>query len=219
MLIGGISFNAHFMAWRTFQLHRYGQDTQTRAFVITVLCATAATTVVLASTRTYRTLIEALRYGLFEVASVITTTGLLDRRFLRLAARAACADDLPELRRRLRGLDRRRASRSMRFLVLGKQAGVHIHKLIHPQAVRRIKIDGQVVPDSVVESVGGFFVLYVAVFAGFMIIVMMDGMDQSTAFGAVATCINNTGLGLGSDAANVRRRSARTARSCSRSRC
>jgi trk system potassium uptake protein TrkH len=56
------------------------------------------------------------------------------------------------------------------------------------------------VPDSVVESVGGFLVLYVAVFAGFMIVAMMDGMDQSTAFGAVATCINNTGLGLGSDA-------------------
>ena len=85
----------------------------------------------------------------------------------------------------------------IRFVVLGKQAAVHIHKLIHPQAVRRIKVDGQVVPDSVVESVGGFFALYVAVFAGFMMVAMMDGMDQVTAFGAVATCINNTGPGLG----------------------
>ena len=41
----------------------------------------------------------------------------------------------------------------------------------------------------------------VAVFATFMIIAMMDGMDQSTAFGAVATTINNTGLGLGIDSA------------------
>ena len=85
----------------------------------------------------------------------------------------------------------------IRFVVLCKQAAVHIHKLIHPQAMRRIKVDGVVVSDSVVESVGGFFALYVAVFAGFMMIAMMDGMDQVTAFGAVAISINNTGPGLG----------------------
>jgi trk system potassium uptake protein TrkH len=73
---------------------------------------------------------------------------------------------------------------------------------VHPQAVRRIKADGLVVPDSVIESIWGFFVVYVALFALLMIVVMMDGMDQITAFGAVATCINNLGPGLGDVAAN-----------------
>jgi len=199
MLIGGISFNAHFVAWRTFQLHRYGQDTQTRVFAITVVCATLAATFVLAATRTYDTVLGSLRYALFEVVSMITTTGyaVADFSVWPLA--------LPVLMIFLTFVGGCAGSTSgglkiVRFLVLGKQAGVHIHKLIHPQAVRRIKVDGQVVPDSVVESVGGFLVLYVAVFAAFMIIAMMDGMDQSTAFGAVATTINNTGLGLGTDA-------------------
>ena len=89
----------------------------------------------------------------------------------------------------------------IRFVVLGKQAGVHVHKLIHPQAVRRLKVDGQIVPDTVIESIAGFFAVYVAVFAVFMLLVMLDGMDQVTAFGAVATCINNVGPGLG-DVAN-----------------
>jgi trk system potassium uptake protein TrkH len=35
-----------------------------------------------------------------------------------------------------------------------------------------------------------------------MITVMMDGLDQITAFGAVATCINNVGPGLGEVASN-----------------
>jgi len=137
---------------------------------------------------------------LFEVASVLTTTGysIADFSVWPLA--------LPALMIFLSFVGGCAGSTSgglkiVRFLVLGKQASVHIHKLIHPQAVRRIKLDGQVVPDSVVESVGGFLVLYVAVFATFMIIAMMDGMDQSTAFGAVATTINNTGLGLGIDSA------------------
>jgi trk system potassium uptake protein TrkH len=196
MLIGGISFNAHFIAWRTLQLQRYGQDTQTVAFLSTVVVATVAATLVLAVTGTYGGVAQALRYAAFEVATVITTTGftLADFSLWPLA--------LPVLMIFLSFLGGCAGSTSggmkvIRFVVLGKQAAVHIHKLIHPQAVRRIKVDGQAVPDSVVESVGGFFALYVAVFAGFMMVAMMDGMDQVTAFGAVATCINNTGPGLG----------------------
>jgi trk system potassium uptake protein TrkH len=196
MLIGGISFNAHFIAWRTFQLHRYGQDTQTVVFLSIALVATVAATLVLAITGTYETFLQALRFAAFEVAAVITTTGftLADFSLWPLA--------LPVLMIFLSFVGGCAGSTSggikvIRFVVLGKQAAVHIHKLIHPQAVRRIKVDGVVVSDSVVESVGGFFALYVAVFAGFMMIAMMDGMDQVTAFGAVATSINNTGPGLG----------------------
>ena len=64
--------------------------------------------------------------------------------------------------------------------------------------IRRIKVDGQVVSDTVIESVGGFFAIYVGAFAAFMILAMMDGMDQVSAFGAVASAINNVGPGLGS---------------------
>jgi trk system potassium uptake protein TrkH len=196
MLIGGISFNAHFIAWRTFQLQRYGQDTQTVVFLAIVAVSTVVATLVLAVTRTYPSLVDALRYAAFEVVAVITTTGytLADFSLWPLA--------LPVLMIFLSFIGGCAGSTSggikvIRFVVLGKQAAVHIHKLIHPQAVRRIKVDGVVVSDTVVESVGGFFALYVAVFAVFMMLAMMDGMDQITAFGAVATSINNTGPGLG----------------------
>jgi trk system potassium uptake protein TrkH len=201
MLIGGISFNAHFIAWRTLQLQRYGQDSQTRVFAIIVVVATIAITAVLASTRTYPTIIESLRYGLFEVATVITTTGfsLADFSLWPLA--------LPVLLTFIGFVGGCAGSTSggikvIRFMILGKQAGVHIHKLIHPQAVRQIKIDGQIVPDSVIESVGGFFAIYVGAFAVFMTLAMMDGMDQVSAFGAVAACLNNVGPGLGAVANN-----------------
>jgi trk system potassium uptake protein TrkH len=201
MLIGGISFNAHFIAWRTLQLQRYGQDSQTKVFVIVVLITTVAATAVLAATNTYTTLLESLRYGLFEVASVITTTGfsLADYSLWPLA--------LPVMLTFLGFIGGCAGSTSggikvIRFMILGKQAAVHIHKLIHPQAIRRIKVDGQVVSDSVIESIGGFFAIYVGAFAVFMVLVMMDGMDQISAFGAVATSLNNVGPGLGTVANN-----------------
>jgi trk system potassium uptake protein len=49
----------------------------------------------------------------------------------------------------------------------------------------------------VIESIGGFFAIYVGAFAFFMMLAMMDGMDQVSAFGAVASAINNLGPGLG----------------------
>jgi trk system potassium uptake protein TrkH len=64
-------------------------------------------------------------------------------------------------------------------------------------AIRRMKVDGLPLPDPVVEAVGGFFAVYIVMFFIFMALAMMDGMDQVTAFGAVAATISNLGPGLG----------------------
>jgi trk system potassium uptake protein TrkH len=196
MLIGAISYNEHFIAWRTLQLQRYGRDTQTRAFVLLVAVAIALTTLVLLVTRTYETPVEALRYASFQVVSVFTTTGfgIADFSLWPLA--------LPILLI-FTGLIGGCAGSSaggikvIRIVVLFKQVGIHIHRLIHPMAIRRMKVDGQPLSDGVVEAVGGFFAVYIVMFFIFMALAMMDGMDQVTAFGAVAATISNLGPGLG----------------------
>jgi trk system potassium uptake protein TrkH len=63
--------------------------------------------------------------------------------------------------------------------------------------VKPIRVDGRVVPDEVIDGIWGFFMIYVAVFAVLMVLLMLGGMDQVTAFGAVAACLNNLGPGLG----------------------
>jgi trk system potassium uptake protein TrkH len=195
MLVGAISFNVHFLALRTLKLQRYGDDAQTRVFGMTVVASIAAVAVVLAVANTYGDLRLTLRQAAFGVVSMITSTGF------NAADYAAWPLALPVFLIFLSFVGGCAGSTSggikvIRFIVLGKQAAVHVHKLIHPQAVRRMKIAGQVVPDSIVESVGGYFALYMAVFAILMLGAMMDGMDQVTAFAAVATCINNAGHGL-----------------------
>ncbi len=146
---------------------------------------------------TYPSLPAALRHGLFASVASVSTSGftIADFALWPLALPAllifsmfvgGCAGSSAG------------GMKVIRYVVLFKQVGVHIHRLIHPQAIRRMKLDGQPVPDSVVEAVGGFFAVYVVVFVIFMVLAMMDGMDQITAFGAVATSINNAGPGLGS---------------------
>jgi trk/ktr system potassium uptake protein len=199
MLIGGISFNVHFIAWRSLQLGRYFHDTQVRAFLLTVLGIAIAVALMLVITGTADAL-KSIRYAVFEVVSIITTTGFGIADFslwpLALPVVLTFAGFVGGCAGSTAG-----GIKVIRFIVLGKQAGVHVHKLIHPQAVRRLKVDGQIVPETVIESIAGFFAVYVAVFAIFMMLVMLDGMDQVTAFGAVATCMNNVGPGLG-DVAN-----------------
>jgi trk system potassium uptake protein TrkH len=54
----------------------------------------------------------------------------------------------------------------------------------------------------VVEAVWGFFSAYAAVFVICMLLLLASGVDNMTAFTAVAACLNNLGPGLGDVAAN-----------------
>ena len=60
----------------------------------------------------------------------------------------------------------------------------------------------RVLPERTIQAVWGFFSLYVATFVVLMVAMMALGVDQVTAFSAVATCINNVGPGLGKVATN-----------------
>jgi trk system potassium uptake protein TrkH len=195
-LIGAISFNEHFIAWRTLQLTRYGKDTQTRVFLTIVVVLVAVTTSVLYVTGTYESLGESLRYASFEAVTIITTNGYMIADFslwpLALPVLLIFSGFIGGCAGSSVG-----GIKVIRFIVLFKQVGLHIHRLIHPQAVGRMKLNGQPLPDSVVDAVAGFFAVYVVVFLIFMALAMMNGMDQVTAFGAVSAAINNVGPGLG----------------------
>ena len=195
-MIGAISFNEHFIVWRTLQISRYGKDTQTRVFLIIVLAFIAVSTAVLYATRAYPSLAESFRYASFEVVTIVTTNGYMIADFslwpLALPVLLVSCGFIGGCAGSSTG-----GIKVIRFVVLFKQVGIHIHRLIHPQAIRRMKLDGHPLPDSVVDAVAGFFAVYVIVFIIFMALAMMDGMDQVTAFGAVASTINNVGPSLG----------------------
>ncbi len=92
----------------------------------------------------------------------------------------------------------------IRFVIIGKQGVAHV-RASHSSDARYlpIKVDGTCRPGARERSVSaGFFAIYVVIYAATMLLLMMDGMDQVTAFGAVAACINNLGPGLGNVAVN-----------------
>lgn len=90
----------------------------------------------------------------------------------------------------------------IRLVLLFKQGMRELTRLVHPKAKILVKVGNHPMPDSVIEAVWGFFATYVALFAMMLLIMMAFGLDQVTAFSAVAACLNNLGPGLGEVGAN-----------------
>ncbi len=85
----------------------------------------------------------------------------------------------------------------IRALLLLKQGLREIMRVIHPNAQIPVKVGNKAMPERVISAVWGFFALYVAAFSVMLLLLMATGMDQVSAFSAVAACLNNLGPGLG----------------------
>ena len=85
----------------------------------------------------------------------------------------------------------------IRAVLLYRQWRREIVRLIHPHAMLPLKLGGKPVSDTVSNAVWGFFSVYVVVYAIMLIAMMATGLDQVTAFSAVAATLNNLGPGLG----------------------
>ncbi len=201
MLLGGISFNVHFLFFHGRGISCYWRDPQVRTFIIVIACLIATTAMLLYLGGSYVSPLEALRYGAFQVVSIITTTGYTTTDFslwpFALPLLLMFAGHLGGCAGSTSG-----GIKVIRAMVLGKVGIREMLRLIHPSMVRPIKISGRVVPKPVLDAVWSFFSVYVAVFIGLMILVMATGVDQVTAFGAVTATLTNIGPGLG-DAATT----------------
>ena len=90
----------------------------------------------------------------------------------------------------------------IRWLLIYQQGKREVVRLIHPSAQIPVKVGSKALPERVISAVWGFFSLYVVTFSAMLLILMATGLDQVTAFSAVAACLNNLGPGLGDVGAN-----------------
>lgn len=196
MILGGISFNVHFLFLHGRGISAYWKDPQVRTFLIAIAGLIAGIAVLLYLGGSYDSPLAALRYGAFQAVSIITTTGYTTTDFsvwpLAIPLLLMFAGHIGGCAGSTSG-----GIKVIRIMVLGKVGIREMMRLIHPNMVRPVKISGRVLPKPVLDAVWSFFSVYVAVFIGLMILVMATGVDQVTAFGAVTACLTNIGPGLG----------------------
>ena len=195
MLIAGINFSTHFLAWHRRAVSPYRADEEAAWFLIVTLGSVVLVAILLALNHNYPSFATALRFSFFNVVSIATTTGYANvdyatwpifapglMLFLCLFASSAgsTGGGVKMIRVKLAMLQFRR----------------EVIRICHPRAAIPLKIRTQTVAPTVMVSVLTFLAAYVFVMVLLTIVLMVSGLSPGTAASAVVACISNTGPGL-----------------------
>ncbi|MFQ6005467.1 MAG: potassium transporter TrkG, partial [Woeseia sp.] len=200
MFVAGINFSLHFFAWRYVQIRHYAVDPEFRAYVFVLVTVSIVVIFSLYWFGTYASARESFVNGLFQAVSIATTTGYTTANY------ATWPGALPVLLLFASFIGGCAGStgggiKVIRWLLIYKQGVREIVRLVHPSAEIPVKLGNTAVPFRVVDAVWGFFAMYVVVFGIMLLVMMAMGLDQITAFSAIAATLNNLGPGLGDVAA------------------
>jgi trk system potassium uptake protein TrkH len=194
MLMAGINFSLHYQLLRGKPLI-FWRDSECRFFLVTVLLLIMVVSFDVYNS-VYKTFGAALRYGSFQVVSIITTTGYATADYERWPAMSQLILLLCMFFGASAG-STGGGMKCLRIMLCFKYCYRELFSLIHPHAVTQIKISNKAVPDDVLRSVVGFLALYVALFALSSVALAGMGVDFKTSFAAVAASIGNIGPGFG----------------------
>ena len=201
MVISGVNFALHYLAWTKKRILHYFYDSEVKLY-LSLLASTALITFLTLyySNNIYDDMIVD---SAFQAVSIGTTTGFLTSNYsnwplfvpimlLVAAFIGACAGSTGG------------GIKVIRALILIRQGSSEITKLIHPNAVVTIKFGKKTLDPRVSESVWGFFAVYVATFLILLMFLLSQNNDFLTAFSAVGATLNNLGPGLGSVSENYK---------------
>lgn len=195
MLVAGINFSTHFLAWRQRGLAAYELDPEVRWFLSATLGSALLIAIYLTVLHVYPDFSQALRFALFNTVSIATTTGFANTDFnlwpifaplwmLFLSCFASCSGSTGG------------GMKMVRAQLLFRQGRRELTRLVHPAARLPVKLAGNVVPNNVIYAVLAFAFLYVFAIIVMTLLMTASGLDFITAFSAVIASINNTGPGL-----------------------
>ncbi len=194
MILFGVNFNLYYLliigqgvqAVKSEELRWYG-----------IIVATATAIITFDIFRIYGSVGESIRYALFQVASIISTTGFSTANYdtwpilsktviLLLTFCGACVGSTTG------------GIKLSRVILLVKAGLREIKYMLHPRAVVSVKVEGKPVESDVIRSASSFIIVYAMLFAvSFFAFNVLEECDLVTSFTTVATCINNVGPGLG----------------------
>ena len=190
MFVAGANFALHYWVLRGGANHLF-RDSEFRLYTSIVFGATLLIVLVLWNTHGF----DSIRLGLFQVVTIITTTGFTTADF----------DAWPDAARMVLFLllfiggcagSTGGGPKVVRLLLLIKYGYRELFRSLHPKAILPIRLGKQMVPQGVMEAILSFFILYIFIFAAASLILSILGMDPVSATSAAATALGNVGPGF-----------------------
>lgn len=197
MLICGISFSLHFIAWRRRDLKLYFNDPEVIAWISLVLSLIGLSTFVLYTQNLCPSLLDALRNAAFSVMSVASTTGYtgsdwsawplgLPLVLMLASAVATCAGSTGG------GL------KMLRALVLLRQAQREFLHLLYPNAVTPLTIGTTPISNSIAFAVLSYTLIWIITVIVGAVVLLLTGLPPLEACSAAFSSVVNLGPALGS---------------------
>ena len=196
MVIGSISFPVIYSMVEKKKVLLFLKHQEVRFFLLMLVGSGLASTILLTITHTYANFGEALRYGSFNLVSVMTTTGFASNDYnlwppalvillLLISICGGCSGSTAG------------GVKAVRFMITGNFLATEFKKKLHPRAVYSVKVNNEPVSNDTGVTVCSYllFFLMIAVIGG--IIVSLDpGADLVTAFTASLSSMTNLGPGF-----------------------
>lgn len=194
MFIFGINFNLYYfiLVGRARELFK---NEELRAYILLCLASTVA--IVVNTFNTVERVGDCVRNAFFQVTSIISTTGFATLNYdaewpefskmllVTLTLVGACAGSTAG------GL------KMSRVLIVLKGILAQIRKILRPNSVNVVRLDGEAVPNDTVRAAMGYMSIYWLLIVVTAFMLSFDGFDFTTNATAAITCINNVGPGLG----------------------
>lgn len=192
MILFGVNFSLYFLILIK-EYKSVWKNEELRAYFGIIAAATAVITFNILPQ--YGSVTKAFRYAVFQVGTIITTTGYATTDFnlwpmlskcilIALMIIGACASSTGG------------GIKVSRFLIAMKSIKREVKQMAHPKSVNLICVNGKKMSNDVIRSVFVYFMAYAGITGLSVLIVSADNFDFATTFSSVMATLNNIGPGI-----------------------
>ena len=192
MILFGINFNMYYLLLLK-KAKAVFKNEEVRVYLGIIASATFLITANIF--KMYGSFGKAFRYAVFQVASVITTTGFATADYnlwpefskcilLTIMVVGACAGSTGG------------GMKVSRIIIMFKSVWKEIKRMLKPKSVSIVKVNGKKVEESTLNGVYMYVVAYVLFFILSVLLISLNNFDFATTFSSVLTTINNIGPGI-----------------------
>jgi trk system potassium uptake protein TrkH len=194
MILAGTNFTLHYL-WLHGKVREVWKNEEYRYYIFFSLGFTLLITVLLVTNGDEK-VEKAFRDALFQVISIVTTTGFVTADYLSWPAYIWIIIFLLMFIGGSAGSTGGGIKIARQILLL-KNSALEFKRMMHPHAVIPVRFNGKTVPQEIIHLVMAFFLFYILTFFAGTFIMTFLGLDFDTAIGATIASLGNIGPGIG----------------------
>lgn len=196
MILAAVSFVAFLSAFRGKNFAKFFKSTVLKCFLGMMAVSTLLTSFDLARMNGFENIDGIFRTSLFQISSIITTTGYAttDTNYWpALSMVVICVASL------ICGCSGSTSGgiKIDRVVILAKDILCNIRIMFNPRKIAVVRIDNNIVPQSTVTETKSYVLIYFVVLLTGAAINTLAGLDFSTGVSASMACLGNVGPGFG----------------------